>query len=382
MRILLTNRALAARGGSESYLETIAPELRRLEHEVVLYAPQCGELAESLRAAGFRVVDSVSDIPDDLDVIHGQHRDAVARVRSRFPSTPLVYASHSWFIPLEEPVAELAASAYLTFNDRTFARLAAHEGIQRHQIVRLTQPVTVTHGHSARTPIRPQVERVAVVSRNLIARTAELRDACDRLGLHLTLVGALGAESRDARTEMMSADVVVAIGRTALEAMALGRAVLIADESTVSGWMTAESYPALEAAGFVGSGLAVSPASVVELLEGYEPELGTAARTLALSHHAAPHHAAALVEVYRSVLGAAPTAGAGDALATVTAEHFGQAFRIGDLEWLSAEQQREIDALRDEVSVLRAHVATLEGSASWRWTAPVRAVRGAVRRSR
>ena len=39
VRILMTNNALAERGGSESYLETVSAELRRLAHEVVLYSP-------------------------------------------------------------------------------------------------------------------------------------------------------------------------------------------------------------------------------------------------------------------------------------------------------------------------------------------------------
>ena len=36
----MTNDSLHQRAGSESYLETVAEELRRLGHELTLYAPR------------------------------------------------------------------------------------------------------------------------------------------------------------------------------------------------------------------------------------------------------------------------------------------------------------------------------------------------------
>ena len=57
MKILMTNNALVERGGSESYLETVSSELRRLAHDVVFYSPQCGATADRLRRDGFAVVD-------------------------------------------------------------------------------------------------------------------------------------------------------------------------------------------------------------------------------------------------------------------------------------------------------------------------------------
>ena len=113
MKILMTNNALAARGGSESYLETVATELRRLGHEVTFYSPTCGHMAERLRERGFEVAADVADLPTDVDVIHGQHSNAVALVRERLATTPLVFATHSWAISIEDPVAELGAGCLL-----------------------------------------------------------------------------------------------------------------------------------------------------------------------------------------------------------------------------------------------------------------------------
>ena len=89
MKILMTNNTLVARGGSESYLETVSRELRRLGHEVVFFSAECGLVADRLRQRGFEVHDDAARLPRDLDVIHGQHTNAVARVREhRLPPSP------------------------------------------------------------------------------------------------------------------------------------------------------------------------------------------------------------------------------------------------------------------------------------------------------
>ena len=54
VKILMTNNTLAARGGSESYLETVSSELRRLGHEVVFFSAECGLVGGSVATARVR----------------------------------------------------------------------------------------------------------------------------------------------------------------------------------------------------------------------------------------------------------------------------------------------------------------------------------------
>ena len=359
MKVLMTNNTLLARGGSESYLETVSAELRRLGHEIVFFSPQCGATADRFRERGFEVLDDASRLPGDLDVIHGQHANAVARVRERHPTLPLVFATHSWAISVEDPVAELGAGAYVAFNEVTRRRLGAHVATTGREIVRLTQPVEVSFADGTRDPVADTPRRAVAVSRRMTTVTTRLAKACAELGIEFRRVGGEDSESPDPRLDMRGADLVFAVGRTALEAMAAARAVLVVDETAFGGWVGSSSYAALEADGFTGLGLdgARPPAVPGDVdLEGvlsrYDADLGIQARRLVVRHHAAQHHAAALVEIYRSVAdsppAAVPVSDAGT-LALLAQDRFMLEHRAVAAEWEIGRARAEADELRHEL---------------------------------
>ena len=357
MKVLMTNNALAARGGSESYLETVSTELRRLGHEVAFYSPTCGLVADRLRERGFEVAGDVADLPSGIDVIHGQHSNAVALVRERLATTPLVFATHSWAISIEDPVAELGAGAYVAFNELTRRRLAAHVATQGAEVVRLTQPVEVSFADGLREPIAAVPRRAVAVSRRMTTVTARLAEACAAHGIEFERVGGGVADSPDPRSAMLGADIVFAIGRTALEGMAAARAVLLVDETSFGGWVTASTYAGVEADGFTGLGRGepgsrehLAQVDLDALLAGYDSDLGTQARRLVVRHHAAQHHAAALVELYGRVAGPSPAAAgqAGNVL-QLTQDRFALEHRAVAAEWEVLRREREIIELRGEI---------------------------------
>jgi hypothetical protein len=351
MRILLTNAALHARGGTESYLETVAPALRALEHDVHLYSPALGDVAAGLRALGFPLYDDVAALPDDIDVIHGQHANAVAGVRTRFPTIPLVFVSHSWFVPIEDPLADLGISAAVALNDRVEARLRVHAATADLPVHRLRQPVEVSFAdvHRIRLPQRP---RWAVsVSRKLDGRLRELREACARHGIELISLGGPGADGNPLE-HVRAADIVFAIGRSALEGMAAGRAVVIVDETTQGGWVTPASYDSLERDGFTGLG-GTHDQPVSDVLAEYSADHGVMARSLVLRHHASQAHAEQLVAIYRSVLGAERAATTSPSLAGLALRAQAMETRALAAEWAAAGHLRQIAQLQAEVEGLR-----------------------------
>ncbi|WP_344303055.1 hypothetical protein [Nocardioides bigeumensis] len=372
MKILMTNHALHARGGSESYLETVSTELRKLGHEVCFYSPSCGAMAESLRAGGFTVHDDVGDVPVDIDVIHGQHASAVGLVRTRLPRTPLVFVCHSWLVnSLEDPVVELAAAAHVVFNDLTLRRVRAHAAGAGVPVHRLTQPVSVSFGDGARSPVSEVPRRAVAVSRRMITLPARLAAACAELGIEFSWVGGPDSDEADARHSMFAADLVIGMGRTALEAMAAARPVLVMDEAFNAGWVTDASYLAIEADGFTGIEAPRAEPDLVRLLGQYDAALGTLGRKLVSRHHLAQHHAARLVEVYTAAADVPEEgrAAARDAstVAQLTADRFSLEDRLLRSEWRAASLERALaEALAerqhflDELEVRRVHVSDLE----------------------
>lgn len=354
----MTNNALALRGGSESYLETVSFELRRLGHEVSFFSPRCGDTATSLRDGGFEVFERVEDLPRGFDVIHGQHVNAVGLVRTRLPAVPMVFATHSWFInALEDPVPELDAAAYLAFNEITRQRLEAHVASRGRAVHRLTQPVTISHADAARArvPIRSPPRRAVAVSRRMKLLPGRLARICADQGLEFAWLGAPDNESANPREEMFTADIVVAVGRTALEAMAAGRAVLVADESTNGGWVDAARYSSLEADGFTGYLGDVGPDADLEALLGqYSPLLGVAARTFAVRHHAAQQHAVRLLEIYTSVADASVEVRDPQMVTLLADERYTLEQRAVRAEWDAAVRRRERDEARAELAATQA----------------------------
>jgi hypothetical protein len=343
VKILMTNNTLLQRGGSESYLETVSTELRRLGHEVVFYSPECGLVADRLRARGFEVHDDAATLPGDLDVVHGQHSNAVARLRETHPRLPLVFATHSWFVSVEDPVVELGAGAYVAFNELTRRRLAAHVAGRHAEVVRLTQPVDISFADGFRDPLPDVPRRAVAVSRRMTTIPTRLARACAERGIDFARLGGPDSESDDPRAEMRAADIVLGIGRTALEGMAAARAVLLVDETSVGGWVGTASYPALEADGFTGLGLGEVGRT---LLDGYSPDLGVQARRLVVRHHAAQHHAAALVELYASVADSPATAVAPDTLGALLQDRFALEHRAVEAEWEVARLRVELRRTR------------------------------------
>lgn len=346
----MTNHALSERAGSESYLETVAAELRRLGHTVVFFSTRPGEMVDRLRDQQYDVRTDLAEVPTDFDVIHGQHLDTVGLVRTRLPRTPLVFVTHSWAISLEDPLAELGAGAFVALNDFTQRRLAAHEATQGREVLRLTQPVTISFADGARIPLGPVPRRAVAVSRRMRYLPPRLAAACAAAGIEFDWLGGSDRQSADAREEMRTHDIVFAVGRTALEAMALGRAVFVVDDTSQGDWIGAATHRWLEADGFTGFGAQDPPEPLATALASYDPGLGQEARALAVHHHAAQNHAAALVGLYHRVAdspgAAVPTPG----LALLAAERFELEARAVRAEWRLAEESRRAAELETELA--------------------------------
>ncbi len=353
MRILITNNRLATRAGTESYVETVMVALRRLGHDVLAYSPGLGDVARSLRHNGFVVHDDPSELPPGIDVIHGQHTNAVAMVRRYLPSVPLVFVSHSWFIPAEDPCIDIGPAALVALNDRIEARLRSMAMATSVPVHRLRQPIEIGFFDGQRRPPAARPETALLVSRKIAGRLDSIRMACDRAGIELRT---LRGESADPRLEMAAADIVMASGRSALEAMSMARPTLLIDQTVCAGWITEGSWAQIEGDGF-GTGNPVDAVTDLDaLLAMYSPELGVQARTLAVHQHAAQDHASALVEIYRSVAPAPPIEVVDPRLPGLIGENWSQALGMQLLRRSNAELraenwalQRQLDRLDDTV---------------------------------
>jgi Glycosyltransferase Family 4 len=301
--LVLSTIALCNPGGTETYVLTVAEELQRLGHEVTLYAPETGAMAELGRERGLRIVSSPRDLPDMVDAIYAQESVTALPMAESYPHVPLLYGVHADEYGLSVPPQLPGfASAIVVLHERVArrARAFAHGP----EIVRLRQPVDMVR-FSPRGPLRDPPRRVLLLGNYLFGdRRRLLLEACAESGLECIEVGTRSG-SLLARPEQVicDADIVVGKARAIVEAMACGRAAYVFDHNGGDGWVTPERYHVLEADNFGGQAEAVGVDRdrFRRDLDHYRPDMGVANRELAVVNHSAGKHAQELVALARRV---------------------------------------------------------------------------------
>ena len=96
MRVLITNRTLATRTGTELYVRDLAFALADRGHAPIVYTPQPGEIAEEIRARTIAVTDDLLTIAGTPDIIHGHHGLETLAALLAFPGVPAIAVCHSW----------------------------------------------------------------------------------------------------------------------------------------------------------------------------------------------------------------------------------------------------------------------------------------------
>ncbi len=251
MRVLLTNNTLAGRAGTELYVRDVALELLRIGHQPMAYSTSLGAVAEELRAAGVPVVQALSDLAETPDVIHGQHHYDTATALLWFPETPAVYFCHG-AVPWEEkPFRFPQILRYVAVDEPCRERLIA-EGVPEEDIETVFNFYdSVRFPPRAPLPTRPAR---ALAFGNVFTEAGglpALRQACSEHGISLDAVG-LGADRVSAEPGPLLGqyDVVFAKGRSAIEAMAVGAAVVLCGDERMGPLVTAANFDALRRLNF------------------------------------------------------------------------------------------------------------------------------------
>ncbi len=247
MRVLITNNTLAARAGTELYVRDVAFALLRRGHRPVAYSTLLGEVAEELRAATVPVVDDLSLLTQPPDVIHGHHHFETMAALVRFPAVPAVSFCHGWG-PLEEtPILFPRIRRYVAVDETTHDRLVAEAGVPATLVTRILNFVDLAR-FQPRSPLPVRPRRALAFSNEATESTTLpiLREACARTGLDLDVAGwKAGVPELSPEQRLGAYDVVFAKARAALEAMAVGAAVVVCDgEGALAGLVTPERWSA------------------------------------------------------------------------------------------------------------------------------------------
>jgi glycosyltransferase involved in cell wall biosynthesis len=232
-RILFTNNALAHRGGTELVILDLATEFRRRGHLPMVYSPTLGQVAEELRRACIPVISNLDRLGCTPDIIHGQHHVEAMTAMLHFPETPAIYACHGWLPWEEAPPVFPNIRKYVAVGDLSREAIVTNCGVPADEVTTIPNFVDLRKfSLREQAPAKP---RSAVIFDNNVqpasAYAGLVRDACERAGITRLDILGIGAHNNvtDPETRLRAYDIVFAVGRSALEAMSVGCAVILAN---------------------------------------------------------------------------------------------------------------------------------------------------------
>lgn len=253
LRVLLTNRILANRTGTELYVRDVALELLRRGHAPVVYSPRLGAVASEIRSHTIAVVDDLANVAEAPDIIHGHHGLETLTALLAFPRVPAVSVCHSWVGWPDRPVRFPRIRRYIAVDYTCRDRLVAEHGIPPDRVEVVLNAVDLSR-FLPRPPLPSRPTRALVFSNGSSDDTPHvraIRDACSSSGVAVEIAGVQSGRLLDRPEEALgSYDLVFAKGRAALEAAATGTAVVLCDLKGAGPMVTTANLEALRRLNF------------------------------------------------------------------------------------------------------------------------------------
>ncbi|MEO8503369.1 MAG: glycosyltransferase [Acidobacteriota bacterium] len=253
LTVLITCRELVFRAGSQLYSRDVAEVLRGHGHAPVVYSPRLGEVASDLRRRGVPVIDDLARLGETPDVIHGQHHFEAMTAMLRFPLTPAIFVCHGWLPWQEAPPSFPTVCRYVAVDSLRRDRLVLEHGIPPAKVTVLPNFVDLTR-FRPRSPLPPRPARALLFSNQVSGRdpvSQAVREAAETNGLTLDIRGQGSGRPVAAPESLLPEyDLVFARGRAALEAMAVGAAVVLCDIEGSGALVRPDNFDALRDANF------------------------------------------------------------------------------------------------------------------------------------
>jgi hypothetical protein len=314
LRVLITIRSLEGMGGLEVYVRDVALGLIRRGHQVVVHSTKLGDAARELRSATIPVISDLDRVGAAPTVIHGNSSLETMAALQRFSGVPAIFVCHGWWSWAAAPPQFPRIRRYVAVDDTCRDRIQLQEGIPESRVSVVLNAVDLER-FEPRGPLPDRPRRALVFGNyaNEMTHVDAVRQACSRAGLSLDVVGWSNGNPTDRPEKMLGQyDVVFAKGKAALEAMAVGAAVVLCDAMGMGAMVTSDSLPVCRRLNFGVRTLnrSVDAGALFREIERYDP--ADAARVSQTIRSSAGHQALvdSLIELYNDAIaeqeGAAP----------------------------------------------------------------------------
>lgn len=213
MKILLGNNHLAKTGGTENYTFALALELKRQGHKVEYFTFEKGEISSLLEDNGIPFMSG-----NHYDLILANHNTVVEKL---WTYGYLIQTCHGYIPLLEQPSP--FANAHVSIS----------EEVREHLLRNGYQSIVIPNGIDCNRffPKKPVSKKLTTVLSLCQSDTANkfIRDCCKVCGIKFLQSNKHTDNVWSIEDLINQSDLVVGLGRSAYDAMACGRCVLVYD---------------------------------------------------------------------------------------------------------------------------------------------------------
>lgn len=306
MHLLFTNNTLHSLAGSELYVYDMALELQRRGHRVSCFTLNPGLIANKLREQGISVATSVEEMQalPLPDLIHAHHRLEARLAASCFPQVPIVYACLGPFHPLEQPGLDRGLfTRFLAISQDVKANMVCYQQILAEKISVIPNFVDLSRFTAVR-PLSKKPRRVLLLT-NYFKTEGIVEKACKIAGdLELKAIGIPNGAVWNVEDYLDWADVVVTSARGALQALAMGRAVVVYRPTGSDGLLTPANFEASFYHNFSGRAFArhFDAATMAGEITSYKPAEVQELQERIRSEFSLPRAADSLLQLYQQTI--------------------------------------------------------------------------------
>ncbi len=294
MRILLGTHYLAKTGGTESYTFALAMELKRLGHEVEHFAIIRGGVSLMLEEKGVPFMTS-----DHYDLILANHTTVVEQL---WPKGFIVQTCHGNIAELEQPSPY--ADAYVAVSEEVREHLQS----KGYRAAAVIANGIDCNRFCQKKPVSPTLQTVLSLCQSDVANDF-IRRCCQQEGIRFLQSNKFTDNVWSIEELINESDLVVGLGRSAYDAMACGRCVLVYDyreymgEFLGDGMLTPESIQKSMLCNCSGRSnrLKYNEETFIKELQKYSPELGAWGREFAIEHLNIEKAVEAYLDIYRGI---------------------------------------------------------------------------------
>src|SRR3982751_5260128 len=275
LKVLIVNATLASLTGTETYVRDLALGLLREGHRPIVYAPELGQIAHELRRATVPVVDNLNSVGTVPDIIHGNHNTELITALLHFENVPSIFVCHSWTDWISSPPSHPRILAYVAVDHTCSDRLVMEHAIPQDRVTVRLQAIDLERFRPRESlPDRPARALVFSNNANQWTHLNAVREACNRSGIEVDVIGSgVNASALSPESLLPKYDLVFAKARCALEALAVGNAVVLCDATGSGPLVTAGELDRLRRMNFGIRALSekVDAGLLMSEIERYDP---------------------------------------------------------------------------------------------------------------